>query len=945
MIPDDLTRMWGFSLNPFGTSSAEIEEQTLKFNAKSFFINPPYFQRIVGDPRHPTSTIIIGDRGSGKSIICSRVRQELLKIKSAKILVVDYMPFSDLSFKDTYLENISLEYHINKIIKLCLNSFIKELEESPYLLDNLDSYDKISLIWFIDKYHCKYPYKHPFNHENLFVASIRKIKNKANLELNRSALDKRFEALGGLDLLGNLKDLIKGAGFISIYILIDKLDENRLSHAKIGRFILPLLTSLEYLELDDIATKLFIPTEIGHQLRYSIRSDRIDVFNLHWDNRTLLEMLSKRLMAYSEGKINTLKSFVESDIADFFENTILYYSANNPRNLLRLINTIIYEFCDSEVSTTYITKWAIINGVREFWAQRNIEYDSQIYLTRLMHNSREFEGKEIFFDEIINKSLLVSSELPNLDWNNNDNVPTWKDDPLEKPNDDLLGRDAFARYLCALIRGSIYCRACNGKGCALCKLPSQTTNANHILLYGPWGAGKSTLLNFAKAELKKDRNWLVVEFNAWRNQHIRAPWWSLMNCVFQEIKKELSMQNKIQEYWWRFNSGHIQYPVAVLLLLGILFSVGPLIIYKVIDISNLRDFSIFANIDSWKDTSVILDIIWKSSLIISAIYTFVIAINRSLLFGSAQAAQNYTEFTNDPMGEIKRRFEKLIDHVKPKHVAVFIDDLDRCQSSYVVELLDGIQTLFYQAPVVFVVAADRLWINASYEQVYEKLNYHAKESGKPLGTLFLEKIFRFSTPMPGVTEELKQRYWTYLLHLNPEEMKADLTNAQKKARDEVANAESEEEVRRLVESKKERTFAEQRAIREEAAVRLAAPEIIDRLEHALQPYSKFLEPNPRSMKHLVNAYNANRVLALLSEVEIDRHQLVLWTILSLRWPMLADYLEEFPDRLEYIGQKEIVSVPDYIRTLFSNAEVENLIMTNPSLKRDTIKRCTKLHAL
>lgn len=105
-------------------------------------------------------------------------------------------------------------------------------------------------------------------------------------------------------------------------------------------------------------------------------------------------------------------------------------------------------------------------------------------------------------------------------------------------------------------------------------------------------------------------------------------------------------------------------------------------------------------------------------------------------------------------------------------------------------------------------------------------------------------------------------------------------------------------MRRLVESSRGVSFAEQRSIREKATVRLAAPEIIERLEHTLKPYAELLEPNPRAMKLLVNAYSANRVLAILSEVEIERHQLVLWTILSSRWPHLASYLEKNPDMLE-----------------------------------------------
>src|SRR3712207_7942290 len=42
----------------------------------------------------------------------------------------------------------------------------------------------------------------------------------------------------------------------------------------------------------------------------------------------------------------------------------------------------------------------------------------------------------------------------------------------------------------------------------------------------------------------------------------------------------------------------------------------------------------------------------------------------------------------------------------------FVDDLDRCQSSYVIRLLEGIQTLFSDPRVMYVISADRRWLRS-----------------------------------------------------------------------------------------------------------------------------------------------------------------------------------------------------------------------------------------
>lgn len=523
-----------------------------------------------------------------------------------------------------------------------------------------------------------------------------------------------------------------------------------------------------------------------------------------------------------------------------------------------------------------------------------------------------------------------TSELPTL-TEPRDSVPNWGDDPLQKLEDDLLGRVAFARYMVKRIAAV-----------------KKESGAFVMLLYGPWGSGKSTVMNFIRTELKNKEltndDWLVVEYNSWRNQHIQPPYWSLMDTVFRSTKNNLNWKDKILEKWWRIYTGRKQFLMSIVALVVLIWilalTVLPSLINKtaaVSDIVYINNIATYAD-----DISTIL-------ALFATFWGVILATNKWLLFGSAQAAQSYNELTADPTGEIKKRFETLIDRLKPKRVVIFIDDLDRCNSDYVVKLLEGIQTIFRDASVVFMIVADRRWLNACYEDVYEKLKSHVFEPGKPLGTLFLEKAFRFTAPMPGIPEKLKERYWLYLLQVAPSERKADLDSARNQAKTIISGAKSEAEVRSLVEDNSDkRSFAEQRAIREEAAVKLAAPEIIECLEHTLKPYSELLEINPRSMKLLVNAYSANRVLAILSEVEIDFHQLVLWTILSSRWPQLASYLEKYPDDLAKIGTKDVTGIQEDLQLLFSeNKEVEYVVhggSMNASLSIDSIKKCAQLHA-
>lgn len=504
-----------------------------------------------------------------------------------------------------------------------------------------------------------------------------------------------------------------------------------------------------------------------------------------------------------------------------------------------------------------------------------------------------------------------------------DSVPNWDDDPLKDPARDLLGRRAFAQYLAKRLMSVI---------------GDKRAYAMHI--YAPWGAGKTTLLNFLSAELQQQGEWAVVEFNAWRHQHIRPPWWPLMEQVVKDTQGYIGPIDWWREQWWRFRRGGLVNVLSLLVFFGLLWVIAqitaPLLQAQTTDLS-----AVLATVVETGGT------VTAALALITSLWGAALAFNRSLLFGSARSAQSYTELTRDPMNDIKQRFETLIKRVrKTAEVVVFIDDLDRCQSQYVVELLEGIQTLFRDVPVVFVVAADRRWLNACYEEVYAKLEPKIHEPGKPLGTLFLEKAFQFTTPMPGVPPALQERYWRYLLDIAEPDADGESPEMVQQARSEaqalVTNAKSEGEVRKLVEDSGARHFLLQRAVREAAVVQLAEPKVVARLEHTLRPYGELLEPNPRAMKRLVNEYSANRALALLAEIRVDLHQLALWTVLSARWPQLAYYLEENPTHLDLIGQADPPGLPTTLNGLFTDSEVVRVVRGGTqgvALTVETVKQC------
>ncbi|MBD0372735.1 MAG: hypothetical protein ICV60_17960 [Pyrinomonadaceae bacterium] len=499
----------------------------------------------------------------------------------------------------------------------------------------------------------------------------------------------------------------------------------------------------------------------------------------------------------------------------------------------------------------------------------------------------------------------------------NDTVSSHPDHPAEV---DHLGRMAFAEAL------AIRLRRLADEGYQAEQKYSFMLNIN-----GPWGAGKSTLLKFLSRSLKDDRpidnkqypGWVIVEFNAWQHQRIGLPWWSLMNAVFRQALKQLWVISKpravwfwLREYAWRLRVGRGSH----FLIFALVFWALVLFFYLV-PLENIVGWlASSADPNKAKTYGDTVELWSKLIALVSTVGGAIIFFTRSIATGTTNAARHFMYSNRDPMNSLTSHFADLVERIK-RPVAIFIDDLDRCRDEYVVDLMEGIQTLFRETAIVFVVAADRRWLCSSYTKAYQSFSGAVDEPGRPLGYLFLDKIFQLSTSVPRMSPDMQRAYWTLLLSGNRANKSERLQELEEAAQKKVQEIRTEAGLQQAAQDGAQ-NLLELQKIREAAVIRLASQEVEADIEHALKSFAPLLEPNPRAMKRLLNAYAVQRAVATLAGVDIKREQLALWTIASLRWPVLAEYLEDEPKLTEHIG-KDVL--PDEVRPdlqkLFKDPEV------------------------
>lgn len=583
-----------------------------------------------------------------------------------------------------------------------------------------------------------------------------------------------------------------------------------------------------------------------------------------------------------------------------------------------------------------------------------------------------------------------------------DNVPVHHDDPAEV---DALGRAPYAAALAQHVR-----QWHGGDG----GVPAGGAFMLH--LFGPWGAGKSTLLNLLRKELQDEdpaKNpvpWVFIEFNAWKNSHLDPPWWHLLDRVYREIADGdprfrtgqapstplgvwfMLMRTRVLNWirdvplraWERTGAraGHswgtsAQTPDEPCWLKSLYTSVASWTRSSRLRVSETlwrlragRSWGTLCAITAGVllglaliVTPFVLDgddggggIPWVETLSgLVGLGLSVWAVSRglvgSLIGGSGRAAEAFTLRAHDPMERIRDRFGELV-RASGRPVAIVIDDLDRCSAEYVVGLLEGVQTLFRDPPVLFVVAAERRWIATSFETVYPEHSADHDRPGHRLGYRFVEKLFQLSAPVPRLSETMRDRYWDHLLRV--EQGEEDVIEEQRlRAERAMQVGDSAQAVKAILDEQLGRSGDDKLpevVLREAAVKRLSSREVRDSLDHVLRPYARWLEPNPRAMKRLVNMYAVQSVALILEETDFEISKLVRWLQLGSRWPLLVEHLERVPEHVELAGDaldeqiSELEGTEDKsaarqveLLRLLRMSDVREMLDTEPALTAEDVR--------
>jgi len=439
----------GFDENPFAHTNADEEDRL-----STYFIAPPYFPSVFGDPAHSKSFVVFAPRGGGKS---AQRRMMEDRCNAENVLAITYDRFDFSGAKRP--SDVSLYHHLERIIRFSLVGLLVTLHADPSPREHLSKHDRQVLVKLAGEY------LKGINRADLKKAtdSLKSLKDKVKdfwnewLPVMGPGLEAALQKLLRVDVerLGEFQeaesvegsyrkyqlelivDLAQKLGFKAIYVLIDRVDESELTgNDAIASFKLveSMLRDLELLELRGVGFKFFLWDQLEPEYLKIARTDRVMQETLHWDDDMLRAMWKKRLQAYSGGRISGLGEISDFDGSYPLDDLVLIFASHSPRDMIRIGWHIISEQQEMDLRSGRIRSEAVYRGIEKFCSVRAKE----IVTARTLNQLRKFQQVDFtipYLASVVFRERTNSTRSRIHNWRR-EGIIVDLDERVDNPNPD-----------------------------------------------------------------------------------------------------------------------------------------------------------------------------------------------------------------------------------------------------------------------------------------------------------------------------------------------------------------------------------------------------------------------------------------------------------------------------------------------------------------------------
>lgn len=269
----------------------------------------------------------------------------------------------------------------------------------------------------------------------------------------------------------------------------------------------------------------------------------------------------------------------------------------------------------------------------------------------------------------------------------------------------------------------------------------------NIALFGPWGSGKSSFGTLLKEKLSaRDPKAQFVHYSTWRfkGEPLQRNFISYVATTLGHGSRRDSYSPYHEGLYEdrqdaRIGIGDVRRG-PIFAMLGVFFSV---LLLAVITVG--LAIGVLAQIFGRDPISTAKDFL--PALIVPSVLGSILVALATGMIGSMTARVTHSAPTQE---QLRDRFRGLLADLRKRGTPIvfYIDELDRCSASDVVETLGAIRNFFDEPDCVFVVAADRDALIAALRALPQGTPGDDQNPYRSTATEFLDKVFQFQISLP-----------------------------------------------------------------------------------------------------------------------------------------------------------------------------------------------------
>lgn len=349
-----------------------------------------------------------------------------------------------------------------------------------------------------------------------------------------------------------------------------------------------------------------------------------------------------------------------------------------------------------------------------------------------------------------------------------------------------------------------------------------------IGIFGDWGSGKSSLMlllkdgidQWTKEGVNSKQMVAQIQFNSWQFENYEDTKLTLIETVLAEIEKDLREKQNIIKNGMDFLK-KIKY-----LKLGMFFlkKIGQQMVPE----------EILKLLPTKKE--------WEKELIEDDAKLLIDEISKG----------NTTKFIE----RFRENFEKIVDGAGYRSIIVYIDDLDRCEPTRIIQCLEAVKLFVNVKRTAFVIGADERIIEHAIEERY-KHKIEKNTISSPYSD-YMEKLIQLPYRIPRLSYSEQETYITLLLCSKIEDDEQFKAIHQKFLEFRKKDKHTKYDIKCIRRDNNKLEFGK-----------------VEELLPILPIMTKFLNGNPRQLKRFLNTFDMRMRMAKVAGFEYIKPEILV----------------------------------------------------------------------